>query len=200
MFRIRHDADRRRPLIHEQRCLFATKLEELNMADKPKKPRRPRVDSAAGVAAAIVAGGKKITIPEGAQLDAKERLVFTELSAEFSKSELTAHKIRLLISLAKDIVALDREQLTLSREGFALINSHGNAVANPRVKVCSSLTGQILAMRRSLGIHTRAQEGGSNQTAANRRALNKANEARREGYGDENLIAFPQRAPEDDYD
>ncbi|WP_294011671.1 hypothetical protein [Sphingomonas sp.] len=169
------------------------------MGDDPKKPRRPRVDSTAGVAAAIVAGGKKITIPAGTQLDAKERRVFAELSEEFSKSELTAHKIRLLVMLAKDLVALDREQLTLSHEGFALTNSHGNRVSNPRVKVCSSLTSQILAMRRSLGIHTRAQEGGSNQKAANRRAHNKANEARRDGH-DDNLIVFPQPNREDDDD
>jgi hypothetical protein len=54
-------------------------------------------------------------------------------------------------------------------------------------------------MRRSLGIHTRAQEGGSNFKAAVRRAHNKANEKRREGY-DDNLIAFPNVNPDDDDD
>lgn len=167
------------------------------MSDDPKKkPRRPRVDSATGVARAIVAGGKKITIPQGAHLDADERRVFAELSEEFSKTELTAHKIRLLVMLAKDMVSLDREQMILSREGFSLTNSHGNAVANPRVKVCSSLTSQILAMRRSLGIHTRALEGGSNAKAALRRSYNKANEADRDRY-DDNLIAFPSPELED---
>ncbi len=169
------------------------------MADKTKKPRRPAVNSVTSVAAAIVAGGKKITIPEGAQLDGDERRVFAELSEEFSKTELTAHKIRLLVMLAKDMVALDREQLTLSREGYTLTNSHGNAVTNPRVKVCSSLSGQILAMRRSLGIHTRAQSDFSNRKAAIHRAHNKANEASRETY-DDNLISFPQPTPEEDDD
>ena len=166
------------------------------MTDETKKPRRPRVDSASGVAAAIVAGGKKIVIPKDARMAADERRVFAELSEEFSKTELTAHKIRLLIMLAKYMVSLNREQVTLGREGFTLTNSHGNRVSNPRVKVCSSLTSQILAMRRSLGIHTRAQEGGSNAKAALRRSHNKANEAHRDNY-DSNLIAFPQPTPEE---
>ncbi|MCT2557368.1 hypothetical protein N0B51_00055 [Tsuneonella sp. YG55] len=169
------------------------------MTEKPKKPRRPRVDSTTGIAAAIVAGGKQITLPEGTKFDAFERKVFTELCDEFSKTELTPHKVRLLVSLARQIVMLSREQEALTREGFVLTNSHGNAVPNPRVKACAGLTSSILAMRRSLGIHTRAQEGGSNQKAAVRRAHNKANEAERGNY-DDNLIAFPKPLEEVDDD
>lgn len=165
--------------------------------DETKKPRRQRVDSAAGVAAAIVSGGKKIAMPSGIRLDADERRVFTELCDEFSKSELTAHKIRLLALLAKQMVMLDREQVLLTSEGISLINSHGNAFPNPRLKACSGLTSAILSMRRSLGIHTRAQAGGDNREAAKRRSINKANEAERDNY-DDNLIAFPQPIPEED--
>ena len=166
------------------------------MTDKTKKPRRARVDSAAAVAAAIISGGKKITVPSNVTLDAKERLMFTELCDEFSKTELSAHKIRLVAMLAKEVAALDREQDQLRSEGSVLINSHGNAFPNPRVKVCSGLNNAILAMRRSLGIHTRAQEGGSNLKAAVRRGHNKANEAERDNYGD-NLIRFPKPDPEE---
>lgn len=169
------------------------------MAEKPKKPRRQRVDSPAGVAAAIISGGKKITLPAGTTFTATERKVFTELCDEFSKTELTAHKIRLLVMLARDLVAVNREQVLLSREGVVLINSHGNAYPNPRTKVCSGLLSAILSMRRSLGIHTRALEGGSNQKAAVRRAHNKRNEGARDDY-DDNLIAFPSPIPEDDDD
>ncbi|MGN6156269.1 MAG: hypothetical protein ACTHN4_11145 [Sphingomicrobium sp.] len=169
------------------------------MTDKTKKPRRQRVDSTPAIVAAIIAGGKTIKLPSGTKLDHTERKVFTELCDEFSKTELTAHKIRLLIVLAQQMVMLDRQQVELNREGFVLTNSHGNAVPNPRVKACAGLTASILAMRRSLGIHTRAQEGGSNFKAAVRRAHNKANEKRREGY-DDNLIAFPNLNPDDDDD
>ncbi|SFO81930.1 hypothetical protein [Qipengyuania nanhaisediminis] len=169
------------------------------MTDKPKKPRRTRVDSQAGVAAAMVAGGKKITLPVGLTLTAAERRVFVELCEEHSKSELTSHRIRLLVSLARNLIALDNEQKAIVREGSVLVNSHGNAYPNPRVKVTTGLHNSILSMRRSLGIHTRALEGGSNQKAAVRRAHNKANEADRANY-DSNLINFPKpQEPHDDY-
>lgn len=156
-----------------------------------KPPRRQRVDSSAGVAAAIVAGGKNIALPPGSVLDPAERRVFTELCDEFSKTELTGHKVRLLVVMTKQIVLLDQEQAALSREGVVLVNSHGNAFPNPRLKACSAFTAAILSMRRSLGIHTRAQSGGDNREAAKRRTINKANEADRGNY-DDNLIAFPQ--------
>lgn len=167
------------------------------MTDKPKKPRRQRVDSQARVAAAMVAGGKKIIIPADANFTAYERKVFTELAEEFSKSELTAHKVRLLALLAKQMVLLENEQAVLMREGFSITNANGNTIPNPRARACASVNASILAMRRSLGIHTRAQAGGDNREAAKRRAHNKANEAERDNYED-NLIAFPK--PPEDYD
>mgnify|MGYP001308591605 CR=1 FL=1 len=170
------------------------------MTDKtksPKKPRRQRVDSVAGVAAAIVAGGKKITLPAGTTLTLNERKVFTELCEEFSRSELTAHKIRLLVIMAQQLVLLNEEQQTLAREGLAIVNANGNPVPNPRARSCATLNATILATRRSLGIHTRAQAGGDNRDAAKRRSINKENEQRREGYQD-NLISFPQSMETDD--
>lgn len=169
------------------------------MTDKPKKPRRQRVDSQAGVAAAMVAGGKKIAIPADTPLSGYERQIFSELAAEFSKSELTAHKVRLLTILAKQVVLLEQEQVLLAQEGFSLLNANGNTIPNPRARACSSMSATILAMRRSLGIHTRAQAGGDNREAAKRREINKANEAERDNYGD-NLIAFPQPLEEVDDD
>ncbi|WP_226661728.1 hypothetical protein [Alteriqipengyuania lutimaris] len=167
------------------------------MTDKikpPKKPRRQRVDSVAGVAAAIVAGGKKIALPAGTTLTLKERKVFTELCEEFSRSELTAHKIRLLLIMAQQLVLLNEEQQTLAREGFAIVNANGNTIPNPRARACATLNSTILAMRRSLGIHTRAQAGGDNREAALRRSHNKANEAILDDM-DDDLIARPNVVP-----
>lgn len=112
------------------------------MTEKPKKPRRQRVDSPAGVAAAIISGGKKITLPAGTTFTATERKVFTELCDEFSKTELTAHKIRLLVMLARDLVAVNREQVLLSREGVVLINSHGNAYPTLATGAAASMAGK----------------------------------------------------------
>ena len=164
------------------------------MTDKPKKPRRQRVDSVAGVAAAIVAGGKKIALPSGTKLTAEERKVFAELCDEFSRTELTAHKIRLLVIMAQQMVLLNEEQHTLAREGFAIVNANGNTIPNPRARACATLNSTILATRRSLGIHTRAQAGGDNRDAAIRRAHNKSNEAIGESIKSD-LIARPNVVP-----
>lgn len=161
------------------------------MTDKPKKPRRPRVDSAAGISAAIVAGGKMIDVPAHKHLTAKQRVIFVELCDEFAKSELSAHKITLLVSLAKIIDALEDEQERLRVEGSVLINSHGNPIANPRAKHCSTLTGSMLALRRSLGIHARELAGGDSRRTGIRRSHNKANESLMDDMQDDDLIGRP---------
>lgn len=165
------------------------------MTDEPKKPRRRRVDSQEGVAAAMLAGGKKIAIPDDCPLSGYEREIFSELASEFSKTELTAHKVRLLTILAKQMVMLEREQALLAREGFSLLNANGNTIPNPRARACSSASATILAMRRSLGIHTRAQAGGDNREAAKRRSINKVNEAMLDNMDDDGLIARPNVVP-----
>lgn len=161
------------------------------MTDKPKKPRRVAVNSPAGVAAAIVAGGKKITLPSGMTFNPKERLIFTELCNEFSKTELTAHKIRLTAMLAKAMAMLDREQVLLEAEGSVLTNSHGNATPNPRVRAVQGFHGSILALRRSLGIHARELAGGDNRRTGIMRAHNKANEAVLDEIDEDGLLARP---------
>lgn len=163
------------------------------MSDKPKKPRKTRVDSAAGVAAAIVAGGRKILVPSGVTFTAKQRLIFTELCDEFSKSELTAHKIRLVAGLAKEMASLEEQQNLLQAEGCVFVNSHGNPTANPRAKAVQMLTNSILAMRRSLGVHARELAGGDNRRTGIRRAHDKANEAALDD--DEGLLARPNVVP-----
>lgn len=164
------------------------------MTDKPKKPRRTRVDSAQGVAAAIIAGGKKINVPPEFNFTPKQRLIFTELCDEFSKSELTAHKIRLIAILARDMAALDEQQELMASEGPVFVNSHGNPTASPRVRVLQTLTNSVLSMRRSLGVHARELAGGDNRRTGIRRSHDRANETALNGM-DDNLISRPNVLP-----
>lgn len=161
------------------------------MTDKPKKPRKVAVNSAAGVAAAIVAGGKKIALPSGMTFNPQERLIFAELCNEFSKTELTAHKIRLTALLAKAMAMLDREQLLLEQEGSVLTNSHGNAAGNPRVRAVQGLHGSILSLRRSLGIHARELAGGNTRRVGIMRSHNMANETMLDEIDEDGLLARP---------
>lgn len=166
------------------------------MTDKPKKSRKARVDSAAGVAAAIVAGGRKIMVPSGVLFTPKQRLIFTELCDEFSKLELTAHKIRLIAALAKEMASLEEQQDLLRAEGAVFTNSHGNLTANPRTKAVQALTGSVLALRRSLGIHARELAGGDNRRTGIRRSHDKANEVLLDDMDPEgSLIARPNVVP-----
>lgn len=165
------------------------------MNDKPKKPRRTRVDSPAGVAAAIVAGGKKISVPSNVTFTAKQRLIFTELCDEFSKTELTAHKIRLVASLAKEMAMLEEQQDLLREEGSVFVNSHGNPTANPRLKATQTLTNSVLALRRSLGVHARELAGGDNRRTGIQRSHNKSNEAMMDEMDPEGLLTRPNVLP-----
>ena len=165
------------------------------MPDKPKKTRRTPVNSPAGVSAAIVAGGRTINVPSHVKFDDLERLIFAELITEMSKSEITDHKVTMMVLLARQMACLQNEQVSLAREGVVLTNSHGNAVANPRVKICAGLTAAILAMRRSLGIHARELAGGDNRRTAIMREHNKANEVMMDEIDGDNLLARPNVVP-----
>jgi len=166
------------------------------MTDKPKKPRRTRVDSAAGVANAIIASGKRIAVPSGVTLDAKQMRIFLEIVEEFSLSEISGHKLRVAANMAITMAALESDQKLLMSEGSVLTNSHGNQVANPRTKACSGHISSILSFRRSLGIHTRQLEGGGdNRNVSLRRAHNKASEALLDNMDGDDLIARPNVVP-----
>ena len=160
------------------------------MTDK-KKPPKKRVDNPSSVQAAMIAGGRKIVVPKSITFTPKQRLIFTEICSEFSKSELTAHKIRLAAILARDVASLDDQQKLLQTEGEVFVNSHGNPTCNPRVRVVQTLSSTVLSLRRSLGVHARDLAGGDSRRVGMRRAHDKANEGLRENYED-NLIAFPQ--------
>jgi hypothetical protein len=125
------------------------------------------------------------------EFDAAERLAFTEIVNEFSKSELTAHKIRLTGLLARQVAMLNAEESALMIEGSTLTNSRGARVANPRVRAVAILTASILAFRRSLGLHARAQAGGDNRLVGLRRAHNKANETMLDDIDEEGLLNRP---------
>jgi hypothetical protein len=168
------------------------------MMNMPKKPRKTRVDSFAGVSAAIAAGGKKIHLPPSFKLNKDERTAFTEICNEFSKSELTAHKTTMAAILAQQVTMLHREQIALMSEGSTIINNLGSRRPNPRAQAVGILTGAILSIRRSLGLQARLQNGGNIEAVAIRRAHNKANETMLDAIDTEGLLARPPIGHDDD--
>jgi hypothetical protein len=168
------------------------------MTDK-KRPPKKRIDSVTSVHEAIVAGGKKINVPRDIRFTPKQRLIFTEICDEFSKSELTPHKIRLAAKLASDMAALEEAQTALADEGYVFVNSHGNPTASPRLRALQTLTSAVLSTRRSLGIHARELAGGDNRRAGIHRAHNKAHEqalSDDEDFARPNVVPFGRREQE----
>ena len=160
-----------------------------------KKPRRPRVDSASGITAAILASGRKISLPSGIALDEKERTIFAEIIEEFPKVEVTEHQVRMAALLAATMASAEREIIALESEGSVLTNSHGNAVLNPRVRSVQQYIASTLSYRRSLGLTARALNGGDSRNVAIRRRHNLANETILDDIDEDGLLARPPVFP-----
>ena len=96
--------------------------------------------------------------------------------AEFARAEWSEHQLELAAMLARTMANLEEQQRELRSEGFTSKSERGTPVANPRVQVVKGLTGDILAFRRSLALHARAQSGDT-RTEAKRREKAKGMEA-----------------------
>lgn len=154
-----------------------------------KKPRRARADSRTSAVTAMQAAGRVIQPPADIFMDARERVIFDEIAAEFPKVELTEHQLRLAALLAKEMSACAEAQGILREEGSVLTNSRGNRVLNPRARIVQQHTAAILSMRRSLALHARAKEGGDNRLIARHREIQKGNEQLLDDQ--EDLLAKP---------
>ena len=167
-----------------------------------KKPPKRRIDNPASIAEAVIASGKIVRPPSDMSLNTPELVIFAELCNEFSKSEITPHKIRLVAMLSQMMHSRDQERATLQREGSVVTNSRGNLATNPRARVVNTLNSSILTLRRSLGIHARDLAGGDNRRVGLRRAHQKVYETMLDG-DDDGLLARPnlaELAEEDDND
>lgn len=147
--------------------------------------RRNRID---GVDEAVrVAQGKPVAPPSHVPLDDMDWPYWESVIAEFARADWTEHGLELAAMLARTMANFEQEQRTLRAEGHTAMTERGTPVINPRVSVCKSLSGDILAFRRSLALHARARNGGDNRSAATRRDGAKA----REVSHDDELFAAP---------
>lgn len=105
---------------------------------------------------------------------------------EFAKADWTRHQLELAAFLARTMTMVEAEQRALSTEGTMTTGPNGQPLPNPRTRVVKLLTGQVLAIRRSLGISVRAKSGSSGHAAKTRDA-NLAIERRVKDQGDDLL-------------
>lgn len=151
--------------------------------------RKRRIDSTAEAVRVAAAYNAPIQPPSNVPLDSSDLPFFSNVIAEFARSEWTAHQLELAAMLARTMSDLEREQRELRSEGSVMMSERGTPVVNPRKTVVQMHAGSILSFRRSLSLHARAQ-GGEARDIGKRRSGTKDIEADL-ASSDDDLIARP---------
>ena len=90
--------------------------------------------------------------------------------------------------MARCMCDLNREQQMLRKEGYITTRQNGTTVENPRTRIVKGLTGDLLSLRRSLGVNSRARDEA--YVIDKKTQIAKAIEA--DNPLDDGLIARPQ--------
>ena len=83
---------------------------------------------------------------------------FTNVLSEFARSQWSEHALEIAAMMARTMADLNSEQQALRLEGYIVQRQNGTTVENPRQRIVKSLTGDLLSLRRSLGVNARARE------------------------------------------
>lgn len=134
--------------------------------------RRQRIDSATAAVGVMVAAAKPIEPPSNVPLKPDDMPFFSSVIAEFARSDWTAHQLELAAILAKKMRMLRDNLNRLDDEGLTGFTSNGTSCQNPLLGGVRMLDTSIMATRRSLALHARAQ-GGESRDIAKRRAAAK---------------------------
>lgn len=134
---------------------------------------------------------RPIEPPSNVPLEPEDMPFFVSVVDEFARSEWTAHQLELAAMLARDMADCERAQRQLRETGELVTTPKGHVTLNPLRTVVQTLSGTILAKRRSLSLHARAQ-GGETREVGKRRSIAKGVEADNPMAGDAgDLIARP---------
>lgn len=157
-----------------------------------KTARKPRSDSISEMTRIMSGAAREIAPPAHVPLDAMDWPFWESVVAEFARADWSEHQLELAAMMARTMANLELEQRMLRKEGSSIVyerkDQDGNVTKilsceNSRARSVQTLMGQVLAMRRSLAIHSKAQSG-SNADAAKQRKANKETEAAGEGGDD----------------
>ena len=100
----------------------------------------------------------EIQAPATVPLEDDDLPFFKAVIEEFARSEWTDHQLEIAAMMARTMRDLEENQRELRAEGYITVRpSNGTTVENPRARVVKSLTGDLLSLRRSLGVHARAK-------------------------------------------
>ena len=139
-------------------------------------PRRQRVDSIKAHQVIAAESVKTIAPPAHLPLEIDDMPFWNSVLGEFARSEWTAHQLELAAMLARTMSDVERNQRLLRSEGEVVVTERGQPVPNSRLAALRMQMTNVLAYRRSLGVHARAKDGEA-RDVGKRRAQTKAVEA-----------------------
>lgn len=116
--------------------------------------RRPAITSATGAVAVMAKASREIVPPAHIPLDVSDMPFWDAVIAEMARSEWSPHQLEMAAILARTMADLASEQAEMRREGSVC-----DGEINPRKQLIAMHTQSIMALRRSLSIHGRAQRG-----------------------------------------
>lgn len=137
--------------------------------------RRKRIDSVDAAVEVAQRSQQQISPPSNVPLSKDDLPFFASVIDEFARSEWSAHQLELAAMLAKKMRLLRDELATLEAEGFTSVTASGNPCQNPRLGGVRMLDTSIMATRRTLQLHARAQ-GGEARDVGKRRGIAKDHE------------------------
>lgn len=139
-------------------------------------PRRQRVDSIKAQQVIVAKVSRIIDPPAHLPLQAGDVPFWESVLGEFARTEWTAHQLELAAMLARTMADVERNQMLIRSEGEVVMTERGQPVPNPRLAALRMQMTNVLAYRRSLGVHARGKDGEA-RDVAKRRAQTKAIEA-----------------------
>ncbi len=119
---------------------------------------RTRIDSKESAVQIMKAATSPIYPPSNVPLQKTDLPFFTNVLSEFARSQWSEHALEIAAMMARTMADLNSEQQALRLEGYIVQRQNGTTVENPRQRIVKSLTGDLLSLRRSLGVNARARE------------------------------------------
>lgn len=145
--------------------------------------RRSRTDSTANLHRILAGANIELAPPPHMRLDDEDWPFWHNLVDERARADWSAHELEMAVFLTRTMADLEREQRTLAAEGPLVDRGNGHLSHNPRATVVGRLNSQMLALRRSLGLTSRAKAG-STRDAVRLREANRRTERAADGRDD----------------
>lgn len=140
--------------------------------------RRKRIDSPTVAVEIAAKSAREVAPPSHVRMHDNDWPYWHSVVVECARSEWTDHQLELAAFLARDMADVERIQFEL-RGNEVVTSERGADMPNPLLATLRMKTTNILALRRSLGLHARARDGDNRETAK-RRDIAKGIEA---GFG-----------------